>query len=80
MALMVDLDYTIPCSENHLRHILPIWVLHYHTSRLYIALRPGIPQPPVSFSATPSPPAQATTTYAGGSPASPERPAPGIRA
>jgi putative transposase len=40
------LDFLIPLTENHLRHFLHDWVLHYNTGRPHMALGPGIPQPP----------------------------------
>jgi len=36
----------IPISEAHLRSILKIWVGHYDSSRLHVALGPGVPDPP----------------------------------
>jgi putative transposase len=40
------LDFLIPLTENHLRHFLHDWVLHYNTGRPHMALGPGIPRPP----------------------------------
>jgi putative transposase len=40
------LDFLIPLTENHLRHFLHDWVLHYNIGRPHMALGPGIPQPP----------------------------------
>jgi putative transposase len=40
------LDFLIPLTENHLRHFLHDWVLHYNAGRPHMALGPGIPQPP----------------------------------
>ena len=39
------LDFLIPLTEDHLRHILHAWVRHYNTGRPHLALGPGIPQP-----------------------------------
>lgn len=39
------LDFLIPLSEDHLCHILQVWVCHYNTGRPHMALGPGIPQP-----------------------------------
>jgi putative transposase len=43
------LDFVIPLTEHHLRHILHEWVDHYNTGRPHMASGPGIPQPPVSL-------------------------------
>jgi len=40
------LDFLIPLTENHLRHLLHAWVRHYHEGRPHMSLGPGIPQPP----------------------------------
>jgi transposase InsO family protein len=40
------LDFLIPLTENHLRHILQAWVRHSNAGRPHMALGPGIPQPP----------------------------------
>jgi putative transposase len=40
------LDFLIPLSEHHLRHLLHEWAQHYNTGRPHMALGPGIPQPP----------------------------------
>jgi putative transposase len=40
------LDYLIPLTENHVRHVLHDWVFHYNMGRPHMALGPGIPQPP----------------------------------
>jgi putative transposase len=40
------LDFLIPLTEHHSRHLLHEWVQHYNTGRPHIALGPGIPQPP----------------------------------
>jgi putative transposase len=40
------LDFVIPLTENHLRHMLHAWVRHYNEGRPHMALGPGIPQPP----------------------------------
>jgi transposase InsO family protein len=39
------LDFVIPLTENHVRHILHEWVPHYNTGRPHMSLGPGIPQP-----------------------------------
>jgi putative transposase len=36
----------IPLTENHVRHLLREWALHYNTGRPHMALGPGLPQPP----------------------------------
>jgi putative transposase len=43
------LDFLMPLSEHHLRHLLQAWVPHYNTSRPHMSLGPGIPQPPASL-------------------------------
>jgi putative transposase len=43
------LDFMVPLSENHVRHILKQWVLHYNAGRPHMALGPSIPQPPASL-------------------------------
>jgi putative transposase len=40
------LDFLILLTENHLRHVLHDWALHYNTGRPHMTLGPGIPQPP----------------------------------
>jgi putative transposase len=40
------LDFVIPLTEHHLRHILYVWVQHYNEGRPHMSLGPGIPQPP----------------------------------
>jgi putative transposase len=40
------LDFMIPLTANHLRHILQAWVRHYNKRRPHMSLGPGIPQPP----------------------------------
>src|SRR5262245_14436346 len=40
------LDFVIPLTENHLRHMLQVWVEHYNKGRPHMSLGPGIPQPP----------------------------------
>jgi putative transposase len=40
------LDFVIPLTENHLRHMLKVWVEHYNEGRPHMFLGPGIPQPP----------------------------------
>ena len=44
------LDFLIPLTENHLHRLLHAWVCHYNAVRPYMALGPGIPQPPPSLS------------------------------
>jgi putative transposase len=41
------LDFVIPLTEHHLRHLLHEWGNHYNTGRPHMTLGPGIPQPPV---------------------------------
>jgi putative transposase len=43
------LDFLIPLTEHHLRHLLHEWVLHYNEGRPHMSLGPGIPQPPWSL-------------------------------
>jgi putative transposase len=43
------LDFVIPLTENHLRHLLNEWAAHYNTGRPHMALGPGMPQPPPSL-------------------------------
>jgi putative transposase len=43
------LDFFIPLTESHLRHLLQVWVPYYNTSRPHTALGPGMPQPPASL-------------------------------
>jgi putative transposase len=43
------LDFVIPLTENHLRHLLNAWLAHYNKGRPHMALGPGIPQPPPSL-------------------------------
>jgi transposase InsO family protein len=45
------LDFLIPLSENHLKHMLREWVAHYNHDRPHKSLGPGIPAP---LSATPA--------------------------
>jgi putative transposase len=45
------LDFVIPLTEHHLRHLLHAWVRHYNTGRPHLSLGPGIPQPPASLPA-----------------------------
>jgi putative transposase len=47
------LDCLIPLTENHVRHLLHDWALHYNTGRPHMALGPGIPQPPAHVPAPP---------------------------
>jgi putative transposase len=39
------LDFVIPLTKNHLRHMLHAWVLHYDEGGPHMALGPCIPQP-----------------------------------
>jgi transposase InsO family protein len=43
------LDFVIPLTENHLRHLLNEWAAHYNKGRPHMALGPGIPEPPRSL-------------------------------
>jgi putative transposase len=43
------LDFLIPLTANHLRHLLHEWLWHYNAGRPHMSLGPGIPQPPVSL-------------------------------
>ena len=40
------LDFLIPLSESHLRHILLEWMIHYNRGRPHSSLGSGIPEPP----------------------------------
>lgn len=40
------LDWLIPVSEHHLRHILKTWIRHYNGGRPHMSLGPGIPDSP----------------------------------
>jgi transposase InsO family protein len=40
------LNFLIPLTENHLRHLLHAWVRHYNEGRPHMSLGPGIPRPP----------------------------------
>ena len=40
------LDWLIPLSEPHLRSMLKEWVTRYNVVRPYMALGPGVPDPP----------------------------------
>jgi putative transposase len=40
------LDWLIPLSESHLRSMLKVWVTHCNAARPYMALCPGVPDPP----------------------------------
>jgi putative transposase len=40
------LDFLIPLTENHVRHLLHGWALHYNIGRPHMTLGPGIPRPP----------------------------------
>ena len=40
------LDFVIPRTEHHLRHLLHEWAAHYNESRPHMFLGPGPPQPP----------------------------------
>jgi hypothetical protein len=43
------LDFLIPLTEHHFRHLLQQWVQHYNAGRPHMSLGPGIPQPPLSL-------------------------------
>lgn len=45
------LDFLIPLTVNHLRHLLRVWVHHYNTGRPHMSLGPGMPQPLASLPA-----------------------------
>jgi putative transposase len=45
------LDFLIPLTEHHLRHLLHEWTTYYNTGRPHMSLGPGIPQPPASLPA-----------------------------
>jgi putative transposase len=45
------LDFLIPLTENHLRHLLHAWVRHYNEGRPHLSLGPGIPRPPATLPA-----------------------------
>jgi transposase InsO family protein len=45
------LDFLIPLTENHLRHLLNAWVRHYNEGRPHMSLGPGIPRPPATLPA-----------------------------
>jgi putative transposase len=45
------LDFMIPLTENHLRHLLHAWVRHYNEGRPRMSLGPGIPRPPATLPA-----------------------------
>jgi putative transposase len=40
------LDWLIPLSETHLRHISKSWIPHYNATRPHMSLGPGVPDPP----------------------------------
>jgi transposase InsO family protein len=40
------LDFVIPLTEHHLRHLVHAWVRHYNAGRPHMSLGPGMPQPP----------------------------------
>jgi len=42
-------DFMIPLTANHLRHLLTAWMQHYNAGRPHMSLGPGIPQPPPSL-------------------------------
>ena len=48
------LDWLIPLSEAHLRTTLRSWVLHYNRGRPHMALGPGIPDPTIRPTPTPT--------------------------
>ncbi len=39
------LDFLIPFGEDHLRHILRVWRMHYNRGRPHSSLGPGLPEP-----------------------------------
>jgi transposase InsO family protein len=39
------LDFLIPLTENHLRHVVMAWARFYNERRPHMSLGPGIPQP-----------------------------------
>jgi len=39
------LDFLIPLTECHPRHLLTKWVPHYNEGRPHMSLGPGIPEP-----------------------------------
>jgi len=43
------LDFFIPLTENHLRHLLKQWVQYYNAGRPHMSLGPGIPHPPAAL-------------------------------
>jgi transposase InsO family protein len=43
------LDFVIPLTENHLRHLVMAWVQFYNEHRPHMSLGPGIPQPLASL-------------------------------
>jgi Integrase core domain len=43
------LDWMIPLTETHLRHMVREWVRHYNAGRPHMSLGPGIPQPLASL-------------------------------
>ena len=45
------LDFLIPPTEHHLRHLLHAWVRYYNEGRPHMSLSPGIPRPPASLPA-----------------------------
>jgi putative transposase len=45
------LDFLIPLTEHHLRHLLHAWVRYYNEGRPHMSLGPGIPRPPASLPA-----------------------------
>jgi putative transposase len=45
------LDFLIPLTENHLRHLLHAWVRHYNEGRPHMSLGQGIPRPPATLPA-----------------------------
>ena len=42
------LDFLIPLTEHHLRHLLHGWATHDNTGRPHMSLGPGLPQPPAA--------------------------------
>jgi transposase InsO family protein len=45
------LDFVIPLTANHLRHLVMAWVQFYNEHRPHMSLGPGIPQPLASLPA-----------------------------
>ena len=49
------LDWLIPLTEAHLRSTLELWIAHYNTERLHMALGPSVADPPLAQFAHPHP-------------------------